>query len=56
MSNYNSLAHFKDILRYRAPAPKLKLHIEQTKSSKHVNIYKLYLYKLEEHIFLMLTS
>ena len=37
-------------------SPKLKLYIHLTKSFKRDHIYKLYLYTLEEHKCLILTS
>ena len=38
------------------PSPKLKVNIHLTKSSKRDLIYKLFLYTLEEHKYLILTS
>ena len=57
MPNYTFLAKVSN-LRYSLLSPKLKLNIHLTKSPKRDHIYKfcLYMYTLEEHNCLILTS
>ena len=55
MSNYTFLACFKPPT-WRFWAQTLKLNIHLTKSPKRDPIYKLFLYTLEEHKCLILTS
>ena len=55
MPNYTILERFKPQIQ-RSWAQKLKLNIHLNKSPKRDHIYKLFLYTLEEHKCLILTS
>ena len=55
MPNYTFQTGF-ELQIYRLLSPKLKLNIHLTKSTKRDQIYKLWLYTLEEHNCSILTS
>ena len=56
MPNYTFLANFKPQIIELPEPQKLKLNIRLTKSPKRDHVYKLFLYMIQEHICLTLTS